>query len=175
MFLLGAGFMLVETKAVVNMALLFGSTWMVNTVVFAGVLVMILAANLFVWRVRPAAFLPYYVGLLAALALNVFVSMDALLGAPRAWQVLGACLLAFAPIFFSGVIFAVAFSRSLEPNRDFGANVAGAMVGGLAENTSMLVGFQYLTLVIIGFYVLSAVFGRAPSRNVVGPSAASSS
>src|SRR5262249_40351477 len=28
MFFLGAGFMLVETKAVVHMALLFGSTWM---------------------------------------------------------------------------------------------------------------------------------------------------
>ena len=31
-FFLGAGFMLVETKAVVQMALLFGGTWMVNTV-----------------------------------------------------------------------------------------------------------------------------------------------
>src|SRR5262249_14226335 len=30
MFFLGAGFMLIETKAVVHMALLFGSTWMVN-------------------------------------------------------------------------------------------------------------------------------------------------
>src|SRR5262249_56635223 len=47
MFFLGAGFMLVETKAVVHMALLFGSTWMVNTVVFFAVLVMILVANLF--------------------------------------------------------------------------------------------------------------------------------
>ncbi len=48
MFLLGAGFMLVETKAVVHMALLFGGTWIVNSVVFCAVLVMILAANLFV-------------------------------------------------------------------------------------------------------------------------------
>ena len=48
MFFLGAGFMLIETKAVVQMALLFGSTWMVNSVVFFAVLVMILVANLFV-------------------------------------------------------------------------------------------------------------------------------
>src|SRR5262249_51535402 len=33
MFFLGAGFMLLETKGVVHMALLFGSTWMVNSVV----------------------------------------------------------------------------------------------------------------------------------------------
>ena len=34
MFFLGAGFMLLETKGVVHMALLFGATWMVNSIVF---------------------------------------------------------------------------------------------------------------------------------------------
>jgi SAM-dependent methyltransferase len=34
MFFLGAAFMLLETKAVVQMALLFGSTWLVNSAVF---------------------------------------------------------------------------------------------------------------------------------------------
>src|SRR5208337_28521 len=33
MFFLGAGFMLLETKGVVHMALLFGSTWIVNSIV----------------------------------------------------------------------------------------------------------------------------------------------
>src|SRR5262249_12825726 len=33
MFFLGAGFMLLETKAVVQLALLFGSTWLVNALV----------------------------------------------------------------------------------------------------------------------------------------------
>src|SRR6185295_9635753 len=53
MFFLGAGFMLLETKGVVHMALLFGSTWIVNSVVFFAILVMILLANLFVITVRP--------------------------------------------------------------------------------------------------------------------------
>ena len=53
MFFLGAGFMLIETKAVVQMALLFGSTWIVNSIVFCAVLSMILVANLFVLVVRP--------------------------------------------------------------------------------------------------------------------------
>ena len=66
MFFLGAGFMLIETKAVVHMALLFGSTWMVNSVVFFAVLVMILVANLFVLRRRDRASLRrYYAGLVA--------------------------------------------------------------------------------------------------------------
>jgi hypothetical protein len=156
MFFLGAAFMLVETKAVVHMALLFGSTWMVNTIVFAGVLVMILAANLFVWKVRPASLTPYYAGLMIALALNGVVSFDSLLGLSRPWQVFASCLLAFTPILFAGVIFAVCFDRSARPDRDFSANVAGSMVGGLAENSSMLLGFQHLTLVIAAFYLLSA-------------------
>ncbi len=43
MFFLGAGFMLLETKGVVHLALLFGSTWVVNSIVFFAILVVILA------------------------------------------------------------------------------------------------------------------------------------
>jgi spermidine synthase len=161
MFFLGAAFMLVETRAVVHMALLFGSTWMVNTIVFAGVLVMILGANVFVWKVRPSNLTPYYAGLLIALAFNILVSLDSLLGLDRSWQILASCLLSFSPVLFAGVIFAVSFGRSDHPDRDLSANVAGSMAGGLVENTSMLLGFQYLTLVIAGFYLLSAWSPRA--------------
>src|ERR1035441_660951 len=70
MLLLGAGFMLLETKAVVHMALIFGSTWIVNAVVFSAVLVMILLANLYVLKRKPAGLAPYYAGLLGTLALN---------------------------------------------------------------------------------------------------------
>jgi hypothetical protein len=49
-FFLGAGFMLLETKAVVQLALLFGSTWVVNSMVFFTVLVMILLANTYVLK-----------------------------------------------------------------------------------------------------------------------------
>ena len=80
MFFLGAGFMLVETKAVVHMALLFGGTWIVNSVVFFAVLVMILVGNLFVLAARPRALSPFYVGLLVALIASALVPMDAFLG-----------------------------------------------------------------------------------------------
>jgi SAM-dependent methyltransferase len=158
MFFLGAGFMLLETEAVVHMALLFGSTWMVNTVVFMAVLVMILGANLFVLQFRPRRLWPYYAGLLAALALNILIPLDAFLGINRSLQVLASCLLVFTPVLFAGVIFAVAFSHSSEPDQDFGANVGGAILGGLSEYSSTLLGFQYLTLLAVVFYVLSSVF-----------------
>ena len=157
MFFLGAGFMLVETKAVVHMALLFGGTWIVNSVVIFAVLVMILIANLFVALARPVRLAPYYTLLLLTLVVSALVPMDTFLGMDRAAQITAASALAFTPIFFAGVIFAVSFMRAAEPDRAFGANIAGAMFGGLAEYSSMLLGFQYLLFVAVALYVVSII------------------
>jgi hypothetical protein len=159
-FFLGAGFMLVETKAVVQMALLFGGTWMVNTVVFAAILVMSLAGNLFAGKLTPQRLAPYYLGLFIALGVGLCIDQNTFLGYDTTRQILGSCAVAFAPIAFAGVIFATSFKRTLQPDRVFGANVAGALIGGLAENCSVLLGFRLLLCVAIGFYVLSAVFGN---------------
>lgn len=173
LFFLGAGFMLVETKAVVTMALLFGSTWVVNSVVFFAVLVMILLANRWTLRFQPQRLWPYYVGLLITLGLNTVVPLDFFLGMNRGVQVFGSCLLVFSPILFAGVIFAASFKRTTEPDRAFGANIAGAMVGGLAEYSSMLLGFQYVVLGAILFYALSAI-GLRRSPDVAAIDGASS-
>ena len=157
MFFLGAGFMLVETKAVVHMALLFGGTWIVNSVVIFSVLVMILIANLFVAIVRPSRLVGYYVALLASLVASALVPMDTFLGMDRTAQIVAASVLAFTPIFFAGVVFAVSFTRAVEPDRAFGANIAGAMFGGLAEYSSMLLGFQYLLFVAVALYIISII------------------
>jgi hypothetical protein len=66
----------------------------------------------------------------------------------------------FLPIAFAGVIFATSFKRTTQPDRVFGANVAGALVGGLSENVSVVLGFQLLLCVAGGFYLLSAAFGN---------------
>lgn len=165
-FLLGAGFMLIETKAVVQMALLFGSTWAVNTVVFAAILLMALAGNLFAAWAKPKNLAPYYVGLFVALGANLVVPLDAFLGLDRVAQIALACGLVFAPVAFAGVVFPVSFGRAPRPDRFFGANVAGALAGGLAENMSMLVGFRYLLVVAVVVYAASALFGRlaVPTR-----------
>ena len=104
-----------------------------------------------------------------SLLLNVVVPIDSFLGLSPAVQIGGACLLAFAPVACAGVIFSASFARSNRPNQMFGSNVAGALVGGLAENASMLLGFRYLILVAAGFYLLSGLgggkaTGNAPSR-----------
>jgi SAM-dependent methyltransferase len=149
MFLLGAGFMLLETKAVVHMALIFGSTWVVNTVVFAVLLVMILLANLHVLRRKPVRLGPYYVGLLATLALNVLVPLDSFLGLPIVAQGIAAGALVLSPVLCAGVIFAMLIRTAPRPEQALAHNTAGAILGGLAETASLLIGFQYL-LVLAG-------------------------
>jgi hypothetical protein len=167
LFFLGAGFMLVETKAVVTMALLFGSTWVVNSVVFFALLLMILFANYWAIKLKTNRLWPYYLGLVIALIFNTIVPIDFFLGMDRRIQILGSCILVFAPILFAGIIFANSFKRTTNPDRAFGINIAGAMVGGLAEYSSMLLGFQYVALVALVFYMLSALkYGNGSSRSL---------
>jgi SAM-dependent methyltransferase len=165
MFFLGAGFMLLETKGVVQMALLFGSTWMVNSIVFFAILVMILLANLFVILCRPAARWRLYYGLLTgSLAINAFVPLSSYLGLAGPARAIFSCALFFIPVFFAGVIFALAFRGSSQPDIDIGSNILGVIVGGLSENLSLLAGFNSLLVLAIIYYLLSAFVGaRRPA------------
>ncbi len=58
-FALGAAFALLETRAITEIALVFGSTWMTNTIVIGAILIMILIANMVVRRWHP----PLHLGL----------------------------------------------------------------------------------------------------------------
>jgi len=158
MFFLGAGFMLLETKSVVHLALLFGSTWIVNSIVFFAILIMILLANLYVLRARPQRLTFFYAALVLSLVVNIFFNINAFLGLPEVVRIVGSCLIVFIPIFFAGVIFATFFRQSANPDMDLGSNIAGVVLGGLAENFSMVLGFNHLLWVAIGFYFLSRLF-----------------
>jgi SAM-dependent methyltransferase len=163
MFFLGAGFMLLECTGVVQMALLFGSTWVVNSIVVAAVLVMILLSNLFVLAVRPRAARPYFALLLASLAVDLLVPPGAFLALPWAARATASCGLTFLPLFFAGVIFAMEFRDSRAPAVALGSNILGAMLGGIAENGSLIVGSHNLLVVAIGFYALAALLRPRPA------------
>jgi hypothetical protein len=168
MLLLGAGFMLLETKAVVHMALIFGSTWIVNAVVFSAVLVMILIANLCVLKRKPVRMAPYYAGLLATLALNLAVPLDSFLGWPLLARAAAAGALVLAPVFFAGVVFAMLFRQAERPEQALAYNTAGAILGGFAESGSLLIGFQYLIALAAAIYLASwALAVRATARRAI--------
>jgi hypothetical protein len=157
MFFLGAGFMSLETRGVVQLALLFGSTWIVNAAVFAAILLMVLFSNLYVRIARPHRTWLYYALLFAALALNMIVPASVFLSLSPLWRSAGGCAVVFVPVFFAGVVFAVAFRGSARPDVDLGSNIGGVALGGLSEYLSLLVGFRGLLCVAFGFYLLAAV------------------
>jgi len=167
MFFLGAAFMLLETKAVVQLALLFGSTWLVNSLVFSTVLVLILLSNLYVLKARTGRLAWYYAGLFVFLALGVLTSLDAFLDGALIWRYAVPSIVALGPMFFAGVIFAKAFGDSPNPDAAFGSNIAGAVVGGLCESFSMLLGFRYLLLLAALFYLLS-LWPSLPWKRLAG-------
>jgi SAM-dependent methyltransferase len=160
MFFLGAGFMLLETKGVVHMALLFGSTWIVNSIVFFAILLMVLASNLTVLALQPRRLWPYYALLAAALVINILVPMRWFLSLPGSERVVLSCAVTFVPIFFAGIIFGALFRDSTQPDVDFGSNIAGAILGGFAESLSLLFGFNYLLALALVFYLLSGALRR---------------
>jgi len=167
MFFLGASFMLLETKAVVQLALLFGSTWIVNSLVFFTALVLILLANLFVLKAPATRLVWQYLGLVALLAAAIITPFDIFLNGGIFLRYVVPCTLALGPMFFAGVIFARSFGDSADPDIAFGSNIAGSVVGGLCESFSMLLGFRHLLLIAIAFYLLSAVI-KMPQRRTAG-------
>jgi hypothetical protein len=98
----------------------------------------------------------HYAALIAFLLVAALVPFDVFLNGGLIWRYAVPCVLALGPVFFAGVIFARSFAVAADPDQAFGSNIAGSVVGGLAESFSMLLGFRYLLLVAVLFYVLSA-------------------
>jgi SAM-dependent methyltransferase len=157
LFFLGAGFLLLEAKGVTEVALLFGSTWVVNAVVIAAFLVMALLANTLVIY-RPVSIRVPYAGLFAALLGGVVFHYSALEGLQGFVKVLAAAGLVGVPVFFSGLVFSRSFRNASEPAKGLGFNLLGAMLGGALENVVMIGGTPVLGWLAIGIYGISAIF-----------------
>jgi spermidine synthase len=157
MFFMGAGFMLVETKSVTEMSLLFGSTWTVNLLVFSSILVMVLAANLWVMRHPVHRTTPLFGWLFAALAIAFVVPASSLLRLGTGGQWLLGGLMVALPVFFAALIFSTLLSRRADGTRALAYNLLGAIVGGVLEYSSMVIGIKGLYVVAAVLYLLAFV------------------
>ncbi|GGK93583.1 hypothetical protein Sme01_58700 [Sphaerisporangium melleum] len=155
LFLLGVSFLLLETKNVTGFALLFGTTWVVNAVVFAGVLVAVLAAVEVTRRFRTPPLPVMYAILLGGLVLAALVPNAWLLGLPVPLRAVCAVVVAFLPIFAANVVFAKRFADTADATVAFGANLLGAILGGCLEYLSLVIGYEGL-LVVAGLLYLGA-------------------
>jgi hypothetical protein len=164
LFFMGAAFLLLETKSVVQFALLFGTTWFVNALVFTGVLVAVLVAIEVARRVTLPNPAYLYVALLLAVAVAWLVPVHSLLALDVVPRFVAATLLAFTPIFIANLVFAERFRNVEESNIAFGANLLGAMVGGVLEYVALVTGYQALLLLVAVLYGAAFLTGPLWAR-----------
>jgi len=160
LFFMGVAFLLLETKSVVQFALLFGTTWFVNALVFAGVLTSVLAAIEVARRWRPANPSWLYGALLLSVAVAWLIQVDFLLSLDAGSRFIVAVLVSFTPIFIANLVFADRFRNVEASNVAFGANLLGAMVGGLLEYLALVTGYQALLIVVALLYGAAFLAGR---------------
>jgi hypothetical protein len=156
-FFLGAGFMLLETKSIVQFALLWGSTWSSASLAIASVLVMALASALVASRVDIRRRGVVLAVLLTLVAVNYVVPVGRVTFASRALESLFYGALVFSPVFCAGLLFSASFKQSSSAATDFGANLLGAIVGGTGEYLSLLAGYRFLLILVAACYIAAVV------------------
>jgi MFS family permease len=159
-FFLGAGFMLVETKGITELALVYGSTWIVTSIVIASILIMAFLANLLVMKKgNPPPLTTYgmlFIALIAGLGLTF---IDLSIVTPWLNRIIMTGVLTL-PLFFSGFAFSTELKRSTSVAVALSSNLLGAMLGGFLEYNSMYFGFRslyFLALIMYGFAFLGSL------------------
>ncbi len=163
-FFLGAAFMLLETESITKLALIYGSTWFVNSVVFIAVLAMIFMANIYIIKRPIGSVYPAFFCLIASLIVNYLIGVDFYLGKGWFWENIISNIVIFCPIAFAALIFARSFSKSTRPAFDLSSNLLGIILGGLAEYASLKFGYNALLILAAILYFCAMFF--MPRRRI---------
>jgi hypothetical protein len=157
-FALGVAFLLLTTRSLTSFSLLFGTTWLVNSLAFFGILASVLVA-IFVnsrWPItRPT---PFYIALFISIAVAFLLPPQSLLIDPPILRYGLAAIVAFAPVFLANLVFSYSFRDTATADMSFASNLLGAMVGGALEYLALITGYQALLLVVALFYALAWLF-----------------
>jgi SAM-dependent methyltransferase len=154
MFFFGLAFLLLETKSVTEMNLVWGSTWLTSAVVFGAILLMVLAGTLLM-RWKPLPWRYAVAGLIAGLIVNYLTPVQSILSTNASLRLLLSIFFVGTPIFFASICFALLFRDEPATDVAFGWNVLGAVLGGLIEFSSMIIGLKALTLIALASYLIA--------------------
>ena len=158
MMLFGAAFLLVETGFVTEMNLLFGATWRTSAIVFAALLFALLISTLAAARRRIDA-RHALAGVIVSLLVVALLPLRTLAPAAELPRILFALVVCGVPVSCAGLAFAARFGARGDANTAFGWNVIGAVVGGVLELSSMLVGLHALFFLAALLYLLTLLVG----------------
>ncbi|HKB01564.1 MAG TPA: methyltransferase domain-containing protein [Gemmataceae bacterium] len=151
-FFLGAAFMLLEVQNISKAAVVLGNTWAVNAVIISGVLVMVLLANLIAAKL-PRLPLGLVYALLVGSCLGLFMlDLSRFAFLPYATKAVVVGLLTSLPMLFSGIVFIRSFAAADRKDAALGANLMGALVGGLLQSVTFLTGIAALLLIVAALY-----------------------
>ena len=156
-FSMGAGFLLLETQVVSRLALYFGTTWQVNGIVIASILAALLIANYVTEKMRQPLSRWWTLTLLLLGILFAYIFPFHRISGPVAAVGALAAFVFTVPVFFAGLLFAAEFRHTDSPAAALGANMLGAVVGGLLENTSLVFGMKALLLIAAMLYAMTGI------------------
>ena len=159
MFLYGFAFLLIETKFVTAMNLLWGATWLTSAVVFGSILAVILIGTILT-ELRPISWKVAGVGLIVGLLAVYALPLHMLLSTSPSVRLALSVLYVGGPILFASICFAARFKVRPQANLAFGWNLLGAVLGGLTEFFSMAIGLSALMLVAVAAYMGSFLLAR---------------
>lgn len=159
-FFLGAAFMLLEVQVISKTALLFGTTWLVNSIIITSLLLFILLSNLVIARFPDFPKHFAYLGLFVTLAFGYLIPSDALFHESLLLRGLMTTALYCSPVFFAGLVFISSFKQIGFQAEAFGSNLLGALVGGLLDSLSYLIGIKSLVIVAALLYLVSSAVMR---------------
>lgn len=156
-FFLGAGFMLLETKSITEMGLVFGATWIVNSVVIASILLVILLANFFLMRYEKfdKTYAAYALLGIAIAAAYLFPLSSLNVNNIYIKLFLSVVFISL-PVFFAAIIFGAAFRKAGDKSTIYlASNMLGSVFGGILEYSSMIYGLKFLYVFVFALYLVS--------------------
>ncbi|MBX9953012.1 MAG: hypothetical protein K2Y39_27815, partial [Candidatus Obscuribacterales bacterium] len=164
-FFLGAGFMLIETKAITELGLNFGNTWYVVGIVIAAIMIMAYLSNLLVLRTKFTNTTLAFILLLGSILLGWYIIgtggyESSLLGK------IGNVAVLTMPMLFSGAIFSALLNKHKDITSAMAFNLMGAMLGGLLEYNSMYFGYRTLYLFALAIYALAFITSISQKKAV---------
>jgi len=160
-FFLGAAFMLLEVQNISKAAVVLGNTWIVNAVIISGVMVMILLANLIASRFPRLPLKPVYALLILSCVGLYFLDLSSFAFLPYATKAAVVGLLTSLPMLFSGIVFIRSFADAEQKDAALGANLMGALVGGLLQSVTFITGIKALLLIVAVLYLAAIVVRRS--------------
>ena len=152
--------MLLEVQIISRAALLFGTTWIVNSLVISAILLVIVAANIVAKLTPHFSKQVAYAGLFLSMAVAYFLPLRWLFLESQSLKIIASMILLCAPVFFAGIVFVREFAEAGFKGEALGSNLLGAAAGGFLESLSYWAGLKALLIVAAILYSAALLSGK---------------